>query len=180
VLNSETFSSVFTSFSSFIYVGSIFYTVGVTGVFPFADVGVVPGLTLSLVVVLPDGGFLVPGGFLLVPGKGFDAELGSCLDDVAVVPVAGLAEVGVVVVFAGGLVGSALEIVAVVAVLIGGGFEAVFVGFVGVTVFFGSIFYGAFLTGSGFGGFVVLTGFFSVVETLDSFLFILLCVNSTF
>jgi hypothetical protein len=159
---------------------SIFYYDAITVLFPFADEGVIGCLPLSRAVVFPEGVFFVAVVVLVVAAKVLDAELGSGLDDVAVVPVAGLADVGVVDVFAGAFVVSTFAFVAGVVVLTAGGFVIVVGGFVGVTTFFVSGFYGAFLVASGLVGFVLATGFLSTTGIFDSFLLILLCVNSTF
>lgn len=87
-------------------------------------------------MALPGGGFFTAGGFLFAVGKVFDPELGSCLDAVVVVPVAGLVDAGVVVGLTA-LVGSTFAFVAGVVGLTAGGLVAVVGAFVGV-VFFGS------------------------------------------
>lgn len=69
--------------------------------------------------MLPDAGFLVAVVFLFAGRGAFVPDPGGCFD-VAVVPVAGLADVGVVEVFAG-LIGSTFAFVAVVGGLMAGG-----------------------------------------------------------
>lgn len=126
------------SISSVFSTGSTFYYDATIAGFPLVDVGVVPGLALSLAVSPPEGVVFAAVGFLVPVGNIFDPELWSCFDDVAVVPVAGFADVGVVAVFAGTLVGSTFAFVAGVVVLTAGGLVAVVVVLVVGFVFLGS------------------------------------------
>lgn len=106
-----------------------------TGVFPFADVGVVAALPLSLAVVLPEGGFLVVVAGFTPPDNVFEAVVVGGFDDV---PVAGFPLVGVVAFLTGPFVGSTFAFVAGVVAFTAGGLLAAVVGFVVVTAFFGS------------------------------------------
>lgn len=106
-----------------------------TGVFPFTDVGVVTVFPLSRAVVLPDGGFLVTVVGFTPPVNVLETVVVSGFDDV---PAVGFAIVGVVEFFTDPFVVSTFAFVAEVVVLRVGGLFVVVVGFVVVTVFFGS------------------------------------------
>ena len=170
VLKLDTLCNFFSYISSLFSTGSTIYYDPTSGVFPLVDVGVVPGFGLSLAVTPPEGVFFAAVVFLVPVGKIFELELWSCFDVVAVVPVAGFADVVVVAVFAGPLFGSIFAFVVGVVVLAAGGLVAVVVVLVVGLFFLGYVFYGTFLMGSGFGELVVATGFLSVADIFESFL----------